>query len=121
MQACEHIAHEGEKFKFEVPYLGTVIVCGECRRELGMRTMERPVMVVADCGRFGYQCSKCDGEFTSTDAVTCKCPGRKEACEINGKALDQWLVWNRIVHWKANEPALLPELSAGLTEATVVS
>lgn len=104
-QACEHIAHEGEKFRFEVPYLGTVIVCGECRRELGLRLMERPVGVVVDCGRIGYGCSKCGGEYTTTDAMTCTCPARRKVCKENARALDQWTAWASVVHWKPERRA----------------
>lgn len=78
-------------FEFTVPYLGEVKVCLECRRELALRTVERPrLMLPIDCGRIGYNCQKCGGEYTSTDAMTCTCAGRREECRQNAENFVDW-------------------------------
>jgi len=66
---------------FTVPYLGKVLVCQPCRKALALRTVEMPLgLVPIDCGRAGYKCRTCGGEYTSTDPMTCTCDGRKEDC-----------------------------------------
>ncbi len=99
MQSCLHAT--ARKFPFEVPYLGKVEVCLPCRRELALRTIERPRgLAPLDCGGLGYQCRKCVGQFTSTDAMTCTCPGRKEDCEHAAAALKELLQYNELLRTK---------------------
>ena len=89
-ETCIH--PERELSTFVAPYLGTVQVCRECRRELALRTVERPVgLVPIDCGRLGYKCRDCDGDYTSTDVMSCVCAWRKVWCQLNARHLKAWL------------------------------
>ena len=97
-KSCIHAASGVELFLFGVPYMGAVYVCRPCRRELALRTVERPrVMAPADCGRIGYNCSRCGGSYTSTDPMTCKCIGRKEDCRRAAWALDEMMKYLELV------------------------
>jgi hypothetical protein len=102
MNICIHaeadLCKPEELFFFAVPYLGQVLVCRECRRELALRTVERPHgLVPADLGRIGYRCSRCGGDYTSTDAMTCRCPGRKEQCEQANQLVNEWMTYRELV------------------------
>jgi len=84
-------------FDFTVPYMGEVKVCLECRRELALRTVEKPLgLIPADCGRLGYLGSRCGGEYTSTDAMTCSCKGRIEECQRSAKLFLEWLKYREL-------------------------
>lgn len=100
MNVCIHAEQVKpyDRFFFDVPYLGKVLVCRECRRELALRTVERPHgLLPIDCGRIGYRCSRCGGEYTSTDPLTCRCEGRKEDCEHTAQLLREWMTYRELV------------------------
>lgn len=99
LRKCPH--RDGEMFAFNAPYVGVVLVCWDCRRELAIRTLQKPMMSgPLDCGRFGFNCKKCRGEYTSTDVMTCKCPDRKKYCAANAKASREWSKYAELVIWR---------------------
>lgn len=87
-------------YDFDLPYIGAAKLCWDCRREIAIRTVERPTMVGIDGGRLGYDCKQCGGQFTSTDAMTCKCPGRAEDCAEESRVQKQWSEWATLTLWK---------------------
>lgn len=98
MNTCIHAASGVELFRFDAPYMGEVLVCRPCRRELALRTVERPRgLVPVDLGRIGYQCSMCGGSYTGTDAMSCKCKGRIEDCQRAAQQLAEWLKYRDLV------------------------
>jgi hypothetical protein len=99
---CVHAESGVEMFAHAVPYLGTVHLCWDCRRELVLRTHDflEFGLIPVDAGRLGYTCPKCKGELTSTDSMTCTCRGRKAECAANRRAFDAFKTYARLVLWK---------------------
>lgn len=87
-------AHPTEPlYDFDVPGMGAMKLCWDCRREIVLRChlYEPPIgMICVDLGTIGYRCSKCKGEYTSTWAGNCTCPGRKEQCEAMAENVKRW-------------------------------
>lgn len=90
-------------YDYEDAMVGGLRLCWYCRRELAMRTVEKPLCVPVDCGRLGYKCKKCGGSFTNIDAGTCKCPARAKACAETAAVVEQWSKWAALCLWKPKQ------------------
>jgi hypothetical protein len=87
---CVH--PESTLYEFDVPGIGPMKLCWECRRDIVLRLhLYDPVGVVCvDLGTIGRECDTCKGEYTSTWAGSCNCPGRRDECEAKEQALRRW-------------------------------
>jgi hypothetical protein len=100
IHVCVHEATSEKLYDYSDPMVGAMRLCWDCRREIAIRTIERPVCVPIDFGRFGYDCAKCGGTYTNIDPGTCQCPTRKRDCAELSKVVDQFHKWAVLCLWK---------------------